>query len=609
MAQPAPTKAVQDGIAVEFEAQGSGEHAGPVRSRDDVRFLFRISDTGSGNPLLGLRPAAWLDVRRSGRPADEQSCTRKVASFLGDSLLSTPSVDLNAWYVLAMNEDATISVVNPRFGFGGSQLLTFIDLDSPAEDWAMSDNQERLFVSMPASDRIAVVDLTSWKVIARLDVSPRPERVALQPDERYLWVSYKDGVAAFDRETLKLAARIPTSAGPHAMAFDASDNLLFVTNGGGGTVTLIDTAKPRKIAEVPVGVAPSSITFSALARTAYVANQGDGAIVAINAGGEVAARVDAEPGIRQIRSSPDGRFVFAVNPEREKLLIIDTSTNKLLQTGVIHGGPDQVTFTNTLAYLRRRSDSTVLMVPLDGIGVQDAPLPLVDFTGGHLPFSKGSLPSPADSIVPVPGSNAVLVANPADRAVYYYQEGMAAPMGQFDNYSHEPRAVMVVDRGLEEGPRGLYQTTGRVPQAGAYDVVFFLDSPRVVHCFELQAEPAPGEAPAPKSVFVRSAPAAADTPLRTGEASLVRFQVLDGNTREPIARVGDLRALVFLQPGTWQTRQAAVESAPGIYEFQFTPPSSGTYQVYFESLSLGMKFNSPHVLTLAAGDRPRTNPK
>ena len=28
----------------------------------------------------------------------------------------------------------------------------------------------------------------------------------------------------------------------------------------------------------------------------------------------------------------------------------------------------------------------------------------------------------------------MLVANPRDKAIYYYQEGMAAPMGQFSNY-------------------------------------------------------------------------------------------------------------------------------------------------------------------------------
>jgi YVTN family beta-propeller protein len=601
-AQSAPTRAVQEGIVVEFESEMTAGRP-PARSGEDVRFRFRVTDTASGDPLQGLKPAAWLDLRRSGQPSDASRCTKKVAAFLGDSLFSVPSVDLNAWYVLAMNEDSSISVVNPRFGFGGSQLLSMVFLDSPAEDWVLTENQQRLFVSMPESGRVAVVDAATWKIVARLDVPSRPGRVALQPDEKYLWVSYVGGAAAFDRQTLKLAAHISTGAGTHEFAFSSDSRFVFVTNRDAGTVSVIDATAGRKIADVSTGGHPSSVTFSELSRTAYVANEDEGGIVAVNARGEIVARMPAGAGIRQIRAAPSGRYLFAVNPGREQLYIIDASSNRLVQTGVIHGGPDQVTFSSSLAYIRRRSDATVLMVPLDRVGVPDDPLPLVDFTGGQLPFSKGARPSPADSIVRVPGSNAVLVANPADRAVYYYQEGMAAPMGQFQNYSHEPRAVMVVDRGLEEGPRGVYQTVGRVPQAGVYDVVFFLDSPRVVHCFEFEAGSAAGEPARPRSIIMRSA---SEKTLRTGEIAHLRFQVLDERTHEPITNLRDLRTLVFLQPGIWQVRQAATEAAPGFYEIQFTPPSPGIYQAYFESLSLGLKFNSPHVLTFTVGDSPRT---
>jgi hypothetical protein len=246
------------------------------------------------------------------------------------------------------------------------------------------------------------------------------------------------------------------------------------------------------------------------------------------------------------------------------------------------------------------------MIPLDRVGIPNEPLPLVDFPGGQLPFGKGAHPSPADSIVRVPGANAVLVANPADGTVYYYQEGMAAPMGQFQDYSREPRAVMAVDRGLEENPRGVYQTVGRVPQAGVYDVVFFLDSPRIVQCFELQATSALGEPPRPKPLLVRST---GSHTLRAGETSRIQFQIVDAGNQEPIPRLNDLHVLVFEQPGIWQVRPALSEETLGVYEFQFTPPSAGVYQVYFECLSLGLKFNSPHVLTFMADDQPQTAAK
>jgi YVTN family beta-propeller protein len=599
LSQQGPGKVIQQGISVEFDQQNIAGH-GPARSGDDVRFRFRISDTASGNPLQGLKPAAWLDVHRPGQLSDTSGCEKKVAAFLGDNLLHAPSVDLNAWYVLAMNEDSSISVVNPLFGFGGSQLLTMVFLDSPAEDWALTDDQQTLFVSMPESKRVAVVDAATWKITARLDVPSRPGRLAFQPDEKYLWVSHASGVMAFDRQTLKPAGKFATGAGPHALAFSSDGRFVFAANHDAGTVSVIDTAEARLVATLPTGGHPVSVAYSGLSRTAYAANEDTGGIVAVNTRGEIVARIALDPGVRQVRGAPGGRFLFAVNPEKEKLYILDASSNRLVQTGVIHGGPDQVTFTSTLAYVRRRSDATVLMVPLDAIGTQDAPLPLVDFTGGTLPFSRGARPTPADSIVPVPGANAVLVANPADHAVYYYQEGMAAPMGQFQNYSHEPRAVMVVDRGLAEGPRGVYQTIGRVPQAGVYDVVFFNDSPRVVHCFQLEAGSAAGEPARPMPVVLQSVD---NKILHAGKMARLRFQVLDGRTQKPVTHLQDLRALVFMQPGVWQARPAVTEAAPGIYEVAFTPPSSGIYQAYFQAISLGLKFNSPHVLTFTVDDR------
>ena len=46
--------------------------------------------------------------------------------------------------------------------------------------------------------------------------------------------------------------------------------------------------------------------------------------------------------------------------------------------------------------------------------------------------------------------------------VYYYKEGMAAPMGSFSNYGRRPRAVRVVDRSLREQSPGIYRTEARL---------------------------------------------------------------------------------------------------------------------------------------------------
>ena len=69
-----------------------------------------------------------------------------VESIVSGSILSRPELDLNTYYVLALNADATISVVDPLFGYGSSKLLTMVFLKSPGEDWALTADGSRLIM-------------------------------------------------------------------------------------------------------------------------------------------------------------------------------------------------------------------------------------------------------------------------------------------------------------------------------------------------------------------------------------------------------------------------------------------------------------------------------
>ncbi len=58
-------------------------------------------------------------------------------------------------------------------------------------------------------------------------------------------------------------------------------------------------------------------------------------------------------------------------------------------------------------------------------------------------------------------------------------------MGSFQDYGGHPHAVLVVDRSLKEQSPGSYETVARMPLPGSYRLVFFLDTPRTVHCFDV----------------------------------------------------------------------------------------------------------------------------
>jgi hypothetical protein len=176
------------------------------------------------------------------------------------------------------------------------------------------------------------------------------------------------------------------------------------------------------------------------------------------------------------------------------------------------------------------------------------------------------------------------VANPADRAVYFYKEGLAAPMGHFNTYGSRPRAVLCVDRSLRERTSpGVYETTVKVRSPGQYDVLFYLDAPRVVHGFDLSVEADPERQRARDALTVRAELLGEAPRLIAGRATTLRFRIVGGADDRPRAGLTDVAVLAFLAPGVWHNRQVAREQGEGVYEVDFTPPRPGVFYVSLES--------------------------
>ena len=107
----------------------------------------------------------------------------------------------------------------------------------------------------------------------------------------------------------------------------------------------------------------------------------------------------------------------------------------------------------------------------------------------------------------------------ATRSVYYYKEGLPAPMGTFSNYKREPRAVLVLDRepARTSASPGVYETVARLAHPGQFDAPVL---PR----------PAPGR---PRVSYRRSEPDPVPEPASGSEAR---------STSQPIIAVNRVEA-------------------------------------------------------------------
>lgn len=595
----APQKIVEQGVAIEFTADPLVQNA-KIKAAEDVNIKFKVTDTTTGTPVKGLGLSAWISLRPSDKATDSAQCREKIRSYLTGSLRTRPDVDLNSYYLLALNKTPDISVIDPLLGFGGSKLLTLVMLKSPGEDWLLTRDGEKLFVTLPLVDQVAVIDTRNWKVTNYIDTGNKPTRIAVQPDQQYVWIANDGtdgGVTVIDPMNLKVVAKIQTGAGRHEIVLSNDNQFAFVSNHESGTVSVIDIRKLEKLTDVKVGPGPVSMALSDLSKAVYVASESDGTVTVIEQQShQVLAVMKTKPGARSIRFAPGGRYGFVLNTKESLVNVFDAASNRMLHEVNVGKSPDQIMFSDTFAFVRSLETENVEMLRLGTIGNE---VDITEFPGGQAAPGQGATPVRADSIVLAPEGNSVIVANPVDRVLYYYSEGMAAPMGNFQNYRREPLAVLVVDRSLREIKPGVYSTTIKLPSSGRYDVAFLNDSPRVSHCFELSAEANPGLKEKPL-VALRIEHQIKERKLAVGQEFTFRFKLIDTATGDPKSDLKDVRVLTFLSPGTWQRRDIARSIGDGVYELKINVPQTGVYMLFVESSSMGVRYVDLPYLMLQA---------
>jgi YVTN family beta-propeller protein len=600
-----PSRVVREGRSVEFAAKALG-YDGDLMEGGYAEVSFRITDASTGLPIRSLAPGAWMDLGQTvaDREGHNRDCRERMSLYLSGRVGIRPMIDLNSYYVLALNRDASISVVDPHVGMAGrTYLYAHIPLPRPGADWAQTADDTRVFVTIPRGGHVAVVDTQDFKVTGGVDVGGMPVRIVLQDDGRYLWVGDDSpaagGVVAVNPATLTVAARIPTGGGHHEIAVAPDGRHVFATNRSDGSVSVIEVASLSKVKDVKTGPQPASLAYSRLSQDVYIADGVTGEIAVLDGRRhEIVERIAAKPGLGPMRFTDDGRWGLVVNSTEHAVHVVDTSTNRLVHTIPVGPRPFHLSLTAAFAYVRSLDSAQVSMIPLRELGRDQTPAVTSFGAGDTAPGAVGPGFAVAGPTVPALGEAAVVVANPADGNVYYYMEGMVAPMATFRNYGHRPAAVTVVNRSLREREPGVYATTVRLPAAGTYDVGVLLDSPQVLSCFtaEVQASPKPVRSGPPLDI----AYLVKDRRVRVGEPVNVAFKLTDADTQQPRTGLGDV-SVMLVSPGGHRARGSVREVGDGVYEATLSAPEAGAYYVYVAVPSAKIKLGDLTFLSLMAG--------
>ena len=607
----------KEGIVVEFSMNSikgdDGKDPGLVAGAD-AAVSFRVTDKRTGQPIRDLRPNAWFSARASGHAPNEAECKDRIRTFTGGMLSARAEIDLNSYSMLTLNHDSTITFINPQISFNLTKLESIITLPGEGLDWALSKNEEFLYVTMPARSAVAVINTVTRKLVATVTTGEKskPTRIVIQPDGRYAWVGLDDSplVAVIDTATNKLAATAPAGAGLHSIAFTSDSRFAYVTNSAADTVTAIDAKTFSKIGDIAVGKTPVPIAFSGAGNSIYVASINGGTIAVISPDKQQVVRtIPLRQGVVALRFDRSGRYGFAINQIESSVSVIDASTNAIIAESEVVKGADQVTFTNLYAYVRGTETEKFSLIELSE--VKKGKFAPVNIQAGRQPAS--AVPQDigvAAMIQPTPEGNSVMIANAPDQMIYYYVEGLMVPMGTFQNYKRRPRGLMLIDRSLTESAPGVYSSSVKLRSPGMFDVPMFLDQPRITNCFEARV----GDSP--MSEKIRAVASTVVEPLFKGnrynpaEPVTLKFKVTDSITRQAISGLADFQVLIFEPPGIWQKRVWAKEITAGVYQVTELFPHEGYFRVMSQIESRGIRFASlpftnVSVVTEAKGDEKK----
>ena len=593
---PAAGRVVREGLAIDFALRPL---SGPVAANSDASAVFTITDATTGAPVRGLRPRAWMSRRGAEKPPDDVACKAKVKGYLAGLFSAKADVDMSAYHLWTLGHDGTIAVIDPTLASSLTKLQGIIPLEGRPADWAISADRGAVYVSLPDTGEVAVVDVLRRAAVARVQVGKEPSRVAPSPDGHRIWIGNDAGrsVSVIDARTNKVEETLSVGAGHHEIAFANQGQTAWITSREAEVVIEVDARSLEILGEVSVGRGAVAIAASDVAGMVYVANGDTGEVAAIDpAHRKVVSRIALKRGLFALRFDPSGRFAFVANRAEGELTILDAASGKIARTLSGLASPDALTFTRSFAYVRQPGAAKMSVIELNTVD-REGSLAAIEVPIGQATTTEprrglGSL------LVATPEGNSVMAANPADKNLYYFTEGMMAPAGSHRSYVGATEGLLAVDRALAETSPGVYSATIRLAGAGAYDVSILLDQPRFAACLDELVPAAPGSAPEAKGSRITLAPLFDPTThLRTGEPATLRFRLQDSGSSTPI-EAAEIDLLILRFPGSYRFRGRPQAEGDGVFSVTFAPPAPGQYRLLSAVPARGIALGKIPYLTL-----------
>lgn len=568
-----------------------------MQAGQQVRIKINGKRLADDQPLSNWRIGAWLDRETDVMSGAIPVCGQRVSRYLSGNLVQRPLLDLTGYYVLSLDAEPSVSVLDPSVSFSGrSSLYGSMQLDGHGFDWIKTGDDMRLYVALPREKKLAIADLQTLAILDHLTLPGQPTRLALQPGERLLWVgltgatAQESAVEIVDTLEDKPVARIPLPDGYHEFDFSADGRYAYVTNRQSHSLSIIDAKQLKVIREIELGFEPLGLVFVDRQSLLWVTDAKAGRIHRYDGQGKAVDHIVLEPGLGPIKLAPDARYVLAVNPSQHRVYVLDADSGKQKHQVTVSGQPYDVMFSGQYAYIRTLQSEQVGLLSLASL---DGAQPIIKF----VPAGAGALADTnnllrASSMALTLDRAGAFFVTPSERTLHHYMEGMNAPRSGLRAYGHTPMSAMVMQRGLREVSPGEYAAVIRLPSAGRMVLALASETPVLRECLGMKIESSPES----KAGGAIAAHWLSDGVQKVKQGESVDFRVKIDNNGSDAAIDRLWLRIVPAQGGTWIVWPLQADAkTTGEWFVSGKLPQSGGYYVYLEG---NQPLQSPYATVL-----------
>ena len=210
------------------------------------------------------------------------------------------------------------------------------------EAFDVSRDGRTIYVSNEETAQASIVDAASGRVRAAVAVGGEPEGVRIRPDGKFVYVTSEADNAVFvvDPARDKVVRRIATPPRPRVVVFSGDGKRAYVSSENGAAVTIVNAlthvavghvAIPSTSVTGPLGARPMGLQLTPDGKTLYVANGRGGTVSVVDTAARRVVDTITAVGARPwgVALSPDGKTLYTANGSSNDVSVIDLVARKV----------------------------------------------------------------------------------------------------------------------------------------------------------------------------------------------------------------------------------------------------------------------------------------